>query len=805
MHSGFFIYTSKIYITICCLLMITLPTFSITDDIAIPPDNMPKNRPSVALVLSGGGAKGFAHIGVLELLEELDIPIDMIVGNSAGAIAGGLYCAGYSPREIKEALLDQDWTKIFSDSPVSDSEKDLGDRSLFSTPLSFGIGKNLSLDMGQGISIGENAYKLFKQLTVRIPSYIDFDSLPIPFRAATVDMYTGDLKILSSGDLAEAIRASISLPAVFEPFIIDGNYYMDGTVRNNLPIKAAKDMGYDIIIAVEISDPIISNPEDLDSNPLVALSQVFSIYQRAINTPQYEYADLVLYPDVSMFTTLDYNRSQEIYDKGKSEAKRYRQQLLELRAKIYPQDVLSSPENNKILQAEEDQNINNKENYRFVHIADDPLEPDRVSIYDELPLLAAQDIHITGAASEDIAYIRTVFNKIANLPLTPERIGYLIDEIYRTGHYLFVISRIDTRYAKNIIDLHLHQVKHNTINILLGIHYQGTLTNTSSSKFGLSADIQFRNITGPGSLVSINANILNNLSAEILYLQHLSTKAYIQASASFNTEQNFILRGFKNLDQTETYSITSAEGIVIGGVRFTPQHHLFYGGAIKWFDTSLALTENLSPYIAKYPNQLTVAAPITGGYVFDTLDAYTFPTKGVYASIKATGIFPITESNAPIALLTCEADARGIIPIGRRFSIILNGFVGTEPLELLPHIPTAIPVFGYHYQDRIFFPQMTGKQAYGIHKMAYSFGIQFLPWQQLTILGGQLFLALSGGFGDVLMKYTDFNVKHLDWYGAFNTGLRITRNFGILIRFGAGTFQNTIAPFISLDIGNIRL
>ena len=150
--------------------MITLPTFSITDDIAIPPDNIPKNRPSVALVLSGGGAKGFAHIGVLELLEELDIPIDMIVGNSAGAIAGGLYCAGYSPREIKEALLDQDWTKIFSDSPVSDSEKDLGDRSLFSTPLSFGIGKNLSLDMGQGISTGENAYKLFKQLTVRIPS-----------------------------------------------------------------------------------------------------------------------------------------------------------------------------------------------------------------------------------------------------------------------------------------------------------------------------------------------------------------------------------------------------------------------------------------------------------------------------------------------------------------------------------------------------------------------------------------------------------------------------------------------------------
>ena len=142
-----------------------------------------KERPSVALVLGGGGAKGFGLIPVLEVIDELGIPIDMIIGNSIGAIIGGLYSIGYTPEEIRQTATDVNWASMFADKPESPLEALLEGRSTESTPLVLKLGKNFSIETGGGFSTGQNAYLLFKDLSVKIPSYIDFDSLPIPFRA----------------------------------------------------------------------------------------------------------------------------------------------------------------------------------------------------------------------------------------------------------------------------------------------------------------------------------------------------------------------------------------------------------------------------------------------------------------------------------------------------------------------------------------------------------------------------------------------------------------------------------------------
>ncbi|MBQ4331498.1 MAG: patatin-like phospholipase family protein, partial [Spirochaetaceae bacterium] len=286
-------------------------------------ENTTNERPSVALVMGGGGAKGFALIPVLEVIEELNIPIDMIIGNSAGAIIGGLYSIGYTPEEIRQTVIDTNWASMFADRPNSPLESLLESRSTEASPITLKLGKNFSIEMGGGFSMGQNAYLLLKELAVKIPSYIDFDSLPIPFRATAVDLVTGELELIESGDIAEAIRSSMSIPGVFQPFPIDDKLYVDGFVRNNLPIQQAKDMGYDVIIAVSLDDPLIDDPKRFDANPLDTITQVVRIVTSSGNPEQLELADVVIHPPVDEYNMMEFPKAKEIYEKAEKEKRKY--------------------------------------------------------------------------------------------------------------------------------------------------------------------------------------------------------------------------------------------------------------------------------------------------------------------------------------------------------------------------------------------------------------------------------------------------------------------------------------------------
>src|SRR5574344_316887 len=245
----------------------TLIQSSITEQ-TLPSPPKPKGRPSVALVLDGGGARGFAHIPVLELLEEEHIPVDMVIGTSAGAIVGGLYSAGYTPLEIRDSLFQLSSSGILKNSTYSPFEQILGEHSRYSTPLSVNFGsrdQTFSLGMGNGMLNGQNVYEMFKRLTIRIPSNTDFDTLPIPFRAVATNLIAGTVAVFSKGDVAEAIRSSMSIPALFQPYEIDGNYYIDGLALDNEPIDVAVKMGYDIIIVSAFSDTMEDNPASFDA------------------------------------------------------------------------------------------------------------------------------------------------------------------------------------------------------------------------------------------------------------------------------------------------------------------------------------------------------------------------------------------------------------------------------------------------------------------------------------------------------------------------------------------------------------
>ncbi|MBQ7985494.1 MAG: patatin-like phospholipase family protein, partial [Bacteroidales bacterium] len=228
-------------------------------------------RKKVAVVLSGGGAKGTAHIGALKVLEQAGIPIDMIVGTSMGALMGGLYCIGYDSHMLDSLVRIQDWPFLLSDR-IDPMDQDIVNRNKQNTymlSLSVNDGKG-KISMAQpGFIKGKNLANLFSRLTLGYHDSIDFNLLPIPFACVATDMVKFNEIVFLSGNLATAMRASMSIPAVFSPVQLDTMVLVDGGLRNNFPVDVAKAMGADIVIGVTVQNIKEKTPDYFNSTGAV--------------------------------------------------------------------------------------------------------------------------------------------------------------------------------------------------------------------------------------------------------------------------------------------------------------------------------------------------------------------------------------------------------------------------------------------------------------------------------------------------------------------------------------------------------
>ncbi len=215
------------------------------------------SRPKIGLALSGGGARGAAHIGVLRELERQRIPIDYIAGTSMGAVIGGLYAAGLATDEMQEVLLGIDWNDIFRDAPVRRalSQRRKIDDAVFQIDKNFGV-KEGGLRGPTGFIQGRKLHLLLDRITASVRKIDHFDNLPIPFRAIATDLVTGEGVVLDSGNLATAIRASMSIPGALARVDINGRLLVDGGIANNLPVDVVRRMGADVVVAVDISTPL---------------------------------------------------------------------------------------------------------------------------------------------------------------------------------------------------------------------------------------------------------------------------------------------------------------------------------------------------------------------------------------------------------------------------------------------------------------------------------------------------------------------------------------------------------------------
>jgi NTE family protein len=283
-----------------------------------------ESRPRIGLVLSGGGARGAAHVGVLKVLEELRIPVDVISGTSMGSIVGGLYSSGMKAHDIERALSDMDWGLALTDVPSREyqSYNRRRQQDLFTTNFNLGF-KDGHIQLPPGAIFGQNIDLALQRLTNDVVHIADFDHLMIPFRAVATDLAKGEVVVLGSGSLALAMRASMSVPSLFSPVKLDGRLLVDGGVTNNLPVDIAREMGADILIVIDISTPL-KDEDDLDS--LFAVTGQLTRLLTGLNTKasrdSLSVGDVLLVPELGDITSSQFDRSEEAIVIGEAEARK---------------------------------------------------------------------------------------------------------------------------------------------------------------------------------------------------------------------------------------------------------------------------------------------------------------------------------------------------------------------------------------------------------------------------------------------------------------------------------------------------
>ncbi len=278
-------------------------------------------RPRIGLVLGGGGARGAAHVGVLEVLERQGVPIDCVVGTSMGSIVGGLYAQGMSPAEIRDAMVAIDWDDIFSDEPPRSQKpfrrKRDDDAYLVKYRAGFDDGK---LKLPLAVIQGQKFDLALLRLTARAENVHDFDRLPIPYRAVATGA-DGSAVVLKSGSLAKAIRASMAVPGVFDPVEIDGQMLFDGGVANNVPVDVARDLCADVVIAVDVGTGLLKQ-EDIKSVLSVVdqLTRILTVRNVEAQLATLTDRDLLIRPDLGDVTSSEFKRADEAIAAGRQAA-----------------------------------------------------------------------------------------------------------------------------------------------------------------------------------------------------------------------------------------------------------------------------------------------------------------------------------------------------------------------------------------------------------------------------------------------------------------------------------------------------
>jgi NTE family protein len=557
-----------------------------------PPVFTASNRPRIGLVLGGGGAKGFAHIGVIEELERRRIPIDVIAGTSMGAVVGSMYAIGNDAEEIKKITASIDWKNVFNDNL---QRIDLSFRRKREVREIF-LNARLGVDNGKaalptGIFGGQKLFSTVQELLAPWRATEDFDNLPIPFRAVATNIVTGQPVAMGSGNFSTAVFASMSIPAAFPPVEREGLLLVDGGISNNLPVDVARQMGVDVVIVVDVGEPPAAAEKITSALSVFNQMQLLLGYD-AIRRQRASIAgrDVLVEPDITGLSVTAFDKAELGIERGRAAAQKMGDRLA----------VLSVDE------AQWRTYLAEREARR--HPA--PIRIDRVEIVNTSKLPTEDIAPLVTTAKGDILDGRIMARDVAALYALDEfdRVDYKIDIAANENTLVVNVkgSRNARKYYQTGIVIASNFGKSATFDIAAGY--------TDRDFLGTGAE--WRGFARVGSDVLFDVNLYKQVGG--LFAE---PTAFFQRYSSVLVQQG-------SMKQTAAVQVTRAGAGIDGGMVFGNWGELRAGvriGGLNPGDESATLG---------IPGGWNRDVDWRLGFTVDTLDALNFPRIGVFAQVQ---------------------------------------------------------------------------------------------------------------------------------------------------------------------------
>ena len=598
-------------------------------------------RKKVGLVLSGGGAKGMAHIGALKIIEKAGIPIDYVVGTSMGSIIGGLYAIGYTPEQMDSMVRVQDWSFLLSDrTPRSEknmAEREADEQYVISVPFS----KNSIKEVAGGLIKGQNIANLFSELTLGYHDSIDFNKLPIPFACVSEDISKGKEKVFHDGVLATAMRASMAIPGVFTPVRLDSMVLVDGGVVNNYPVNVAREMGADIIIGVDVQSEL--KPADELNSAGSILAQLVDLMGQDLYLKNLEATNTHIKVNVEGYSAASFTQHaiDTLIIRGEEAAREKWETLKQLKKEIGVPD-----------------------NYKFV----------REDKYEPTDWIMVRNIHFKGLDEKDKKWIMKRCDLKENALNSIQRIEETTSIIRSNTSYSSVTYNL-TRSTDGRFDLNYTVNKKQEHRINIGIRFD--------SEEIASLLLNFRSTlkTELPSYVSGTVRLGKRYTAKLSYGIEPSPLTSLGLTYLFQyNDVDYYQRGKRSFNSTFRYHMgeIAYHNVWLRNVRFglgvryelydyekflhNVEHETFNVGTEHFFNYFVDLH-------------------------YESYDKAYFPSKG----IKFNGAYLLhtdnfTEYNDGVPFSSISGAFEGVIPLSNRFSV-LPGVYGRFLIG--NHIPLA--------------------------------------------------------------------------------------------------------------------
>ena len=560
--------------------------------LAQKPASVNTKRPTVGLVLSGGGAKGFAYIGLLKVMREAGLEVDYVAGSSMGSIIAGFYAIGYHPDTMSKVIREQDWDALLADKLprkyIAYEEKEFSNEYIMSFPISKKrVGLKAAMYEGQEINLLVNRFYS--------PSYKvkDFSKFQTPFLCIGTDLLTGEAVVLENGYLPMAIRASMSIPGFFSPTLYQGKYLVDGGVVNNYPVNEVKKKGIDIIIGGDVQSGLRKTIEELNSMTAV-IDQITSFHRVEANKEGYAMTDLYV-PFKSKYGMMDFSDYDSIIAIGEVIARRHYDEIKHLA------DSLNAIEFKPLKE------------YKTV-----PLD----SVY-------IDELVVKGNERLPESYFQNIFGEYTHRKIAFDDLENAIRKAYGTNFFIHLFYKLDYKDGKTNLVLNVKEADIGFISA--GAHYD------DDYNVSILVDAAFRNIVGRRSKIYADMVLGPNWRFRGLYIIDNGPKP------GFGAKLEFYSFGFKDYDRDK----------VVGKITFANYKASVFMRSIFRNDISFRIGGNFEYFRFKseiFDQDLEELSDFNayGNLYFafntDTRDKSYFATKGVLSELRVEYVMPISEA-----------------------------------------------------------------------------------------------------------------------------------------------------------------